>query len=211
MKKLFNLQLFAEDATTATSTQAATANSAASNATAATDQKSTTAKEEEKSATAAKEQKEEKVFTHAEFDRLFNQKYAELEKKKQKELDEATKLANMNATEKANYEKEQIIKERDEVIKERDELKKAASLAEMTKTARKMLADEGVNVSDELLTMFVNTDAENTKAAVDSFSKLFKEAVEKAVKDRLRGETPKTGTAGAAPMSEFDKKLKKYS
>lgn len=208
MKKLFNLQLFAEEAAASAATAA---ESAASSATAATEQESTTAKEEKKPATAAKEQKEEKVFTHAEFDRLFNQKYAELEKKKQKELDEATKLANMNATEKANYEKEQIIKERDEIIKERDELKKAASLAEMTRTARKMLADEGVNVSDELLTMFVNTDAENTKAAVDSFSKLFKEAVESAVKDRLRGETPKTGTATNTAVSEFDKKYKKYS
>jgi hypothetical protein len=206
MKKLFNLQLFAEEGATETP-------SATSADSTATEQESTTAKEETKPATAAKEQKkvEEKVFTHADFDRLFNQKYAELQKKAQKEIDEATKLANMNAEEKANYEKEKLIKERDEVIKERDELKKAASLTEMTKTARKMLADNGVNVSDELLTMFVSTDAENTKAAVDSFSKLFKEAVESGVKDRLRGETPKTGTVSTAPISEFEKRMKKYT
>lgn len=210
MKKMFNLQLFADEAATGA---ANTATSAALATTAAAAQESTTAKEEKKEpVTAAKEQKsEEKVFTHAEFDRLFNQKYAELEKKKAKEIDEAKKLAEMNAEEKANFERDKAIKERDEVIKERDELKKAASLAEMTRTARKMLNDGGISVSDELLTMFVNTDAENTKAAVDSFSKLFKEAVESAVKDRLRGETPKVGTVSTTPISEFEKKMKKYT
>lgn len=192
---MFNLQLFAEETATEGTTTTATA---------ATEQESTTAKEETKPATAATEQKGEAKYTDADLDRIINKKFAELEQKKQKQIDEATKLANMNATEKANYEKEQL-------KKELDELKKQAALSEMTKTARKMLADEGVNVSDELLAMFVNTDAENTKAAVDSFTKLFKEAVENGVKDRLRGETPKTGTVSTAPISEFEKKLKKYS
>lgn len=196
MKKLFNLQLFAEETATEAASITAT--------TAATAQESTTAKEETKPATAATEQKNEAKYTDADLDRIINKKFAELEQKKQKQIDEATKLANMNATEKANYEKEQL-------KKELDELKKQAALSEMTKTARKMLSEEGVNVSDELLSMFVNTDAENTKAAVDSFSKLFKEAVENGVKDRLRGETPKTGTVSAAPVSEFEKKMKKYT
>ena len=203
MKKLFNLQLFAEEVTPPPATsEPATA--------AATDQEKPI--DTKKPATAATEpKKEEPKYTDADLDRIINKKFAELEQKKQKQIDEAKKLAEMNAEEKANFERDKAIKERDEVIKERDELKKAASLAEMTKTARKMLADGGITVSDELLTMFVNTDAENTKAAVDSFSKLFKEAVESAVKDRLRGETPKTGTMSASPISEFEKRMKKYS
>lgn len=200
MKKLFNLQLFAEDAATETATAAAT--SADSATTAAAEQGKTTTDKEP--VTVAKEQKSEAKYTDADLDRIINKKFAELEQKKQKQIDEATKLANMNATEKANYEKEQL-------QKELNELKKQAALAEMTKTARKMLNEDGITVTDELLTMLVNTDAENTKAAVDSFSKLFKEAVENGVKDRLRGETPKTGTVSAAPVSEFDKKYKKYS
>lgn len=196
MKKKFNLQLFADEVTPGTAPAPSTEPAAP------TQENPTNDKEPAPVATLKKE--DEPKYTDADLDKIINKKFAELEQKKQKQIDEATKLANMNATEKANYEKEQL-------QKELDELKKQAALAEMTKTARKMLSEDGITVSDELLTMFVNTDAENTKAAVDSFSKLFKEAVESAVKDRLRGETPKTGTVSAAPISEFEKKLKKYT
>lgn len=209
MKKKFNLQLFADDAATATAT--ATDNGeAAKTETAAAEQGKTT--EDKKPETAAQQSKaDEKVFTHAEFDRLFNQKYAELEKKKQKELDEAKKLAAMNAEEKANFERDKAIQERDDAIRERDELKKAASLAEITKTARKMLADDGLNVSDELLAMIVTSDAEKTKAAIDSFKTLLTDAVESNVKERLKGETPRIGTGKAVgSVSEIDKRIKKY-
>jgi hypothetical protein len=207
MKKKFNLQLFADEAATAT----ATGNGeAAQTGNAAAEQEKTT--EDKKPETAAQQSKaDEKVFTHAEFDRLFNQKYAELEKKKQKELDEAKKLAAMNAEEKANFERDKAIQERDDAIKERDELKKAATLAEITKTARKMLAEDGINVSDELLAMIVNPDAEKTKAAVDGFKSLFSAAVESGVKERLKGETPRIGTGGSVgSVSEIDKRIKKY-
>ena len=86
-------------------------------------------------------------------DKILNKKFAEWEKKKQKEVDEAKKLADMNAKEKAEYE-------RDKLQKELDELKRKNSLSEMTKTARKMLSDEGVSVSDDVLSMIVSTDAE---------------------------------------------------
>jgi hypothetical protein len=48
----------------------------------------------------------------------------------------------------------------------------------------------------------VTTDAEETKAAVDAFAKAFKDAVESAVKDRLKGEPPRKGTGGAASMTK---------
>ena len=76
---------------------------------------------------------------------------------------------------------------------ELDALKKKDSLSEMTKTARKMLSDEGVSVPDEVLAMIVDTDAEKTKAAVDAFGKAFKDAVESAVKEKLKGNPPKKG------------------
>ena len=72
----------------------------------------------------------------------------------------------------------------------------------MTKTARKMLSDEGVSVSDDVLSMIVSTDAEKTKAAVDAFAKAFNEAVEAAVKEKLKGNPPKKGTSGGAPMTK---------
>ena len=130
--------------------------------------------------------KPELKYTDEDVDKLFNKKFAEWEKKKQKEIDEAKKLAEMNAQERAEHE-------RDELQKELDALKKKDSLSEMTKTARKMLSDEGVSVPDEVLAMIVDTDAEKTKAAVDAFGKAFKDAVESAVKEKLKGNPPKKG------------------
>ena len=189
-KHLFDLQLFAEEAENASDSAAVT-------------EQGNTQKDKEPAPTATQKDKGEAKYTDEDVNKLLNQKFAEWQKKKDKEIDEAAKLASMDATEKVVYE-------RDQAIKERDELKAQMALADMTKTARKILADNGITVGDELLSMFVSTDAKDTKAAVDTFTRLFKETVESAVKDRLRGEPPKKGTGGDTPMSEIDKRLKKY-
>lgn len=134
---------------------------------------------------------EDKKYTDADLDRIINKKFAELQKKKEKEVAEAKKLAEMNAQEKAEYE-------RDQLQKELDALKKKDTLSEMTKTARNILSEENINLNDNLLSMLVTTDAEQTKTAINNFSKLFKEAVESAVKERLRGNTPRRGTGSGA-------------
>ena len=134
-------------------------------------------------------------YTDADLDRIINKKFAELEQKKKKEIDEAKKLANMNAQQKAEHE-------RDLLQKELDDYKRRDSLAEMTKTARKMLSDEGISVGDDLLSVMVSTDAEQTKSAIDSFSKMFKSAVEAAVKEQIKGNTPKKGIGGGSMTKE---------
>lgn len=192
MKKRFiDLQLFAEEATTTDSA-----------ASAATEQGNPTVLNEPVPAATLKDKGELK-YSDADVNKLIDQKFAEWQKKQQKAVDEAQKLATMNATQKAEYD-------RDQLQKELDELKRQASIAEMSKAARKMLADDGISITDDLLSMIVNTNAEETKAAVDSFGALFKEAVESAVKDRLRGEPPKKGSSVGAPMSEIDKRISKY-
>ena len=185
-KRFFDLQLFADDA--------ATGNDAAAQESAAVaEQENPTDKKPVPTATL--KDKGEAKYTDADVDELINQKFAEWQKKQQKAVDEAQKLATMNATQKAEYE-------RDQLKQELDELKRQASIAEMSKTARKMLAEDGISVSDELLSMLVTTDAEETKAAVDGFSKAFTEAVESAVKERLKGEPPRKGAGGAASMTK---------
>lgn len=193
---LFNLQLFSDDAPETVSDPETTPEQTTEQAT-----------EQKQDSKASK--KEEKVFTHDDFNRLFNQKYAELELKKQKEVDEAKKLAEMNAEEKANYKAQQEKERADKVQKELDEYKRKDALNEMSKTARKMLADENINIPDELLSRLVTTDATETKSAVDSFAKMYKEAVESGVKERLRGDVP-TASTGSATISEIDKRIKKY-
>lgn len=193
MKKIFDIQLFAEEV-------ADSADSPAS-APSGNDKKPTETNNTDKQ--PERETKAEPKYTDEDLDRIINRKWAEMEKKKQREVDEAKKLAEMNAQQKAEYE-------RDQMRKELDAYKRKDALAEMAKTARKMLADENITVSDELLSMMVTTDAAQTKAAIDGFAKLFKDSVESAVKERLRGETPRRGTGSDSPVSEIEKRIKKY-
>lgn len=137
-----------------------------------------------------------KRYTDEDVDDIINRKFAEWQKKQQKAVDEAKKLAEMNAQQRAEHE-------RDQLQKELDDYKRKDSLAEMTKTARKMLSESGITASDDILSVLVTTDAEQTKAAIDSFSKAFQAAVEAAVKERLRGEPPRRGSGGGtAPMTK---------
>ena len=137
----------------------------------------------------------EKKYTDADLDEIINRRFARWQKEQQKKEDEAAKLAEMNATEKAKYEKEQL-------EKELNEYKRKDSIAKMTKTARSMLAESNISVSDDLLSMFVSTDAEQTKAAVEAFADCFSKAVENAVKERLKGDPPRKGAGGATKMTK---------
>lgn len=207
MRTIFDLQLFAD----AAGDSAGNAENTANENNKAAENTGNDTKGTSKEASKAEEKKYTEAEFNARFDSLFNQKYAELEKKKQKELDEAKKLAEMNATEKAEYE---LNKERENhaaTQKELDEYKRKDALAEMTKTARKMLTERNINVSDDVLAVLVSTDAEKTKAAIDSFAKAYTADVEAAVKEKLRGETPKSGTGNTGhTISEIDKRIAKY-
>ena len=134
--------------------------------------------------------KDTKKYTDADVDEIINKKFAKWQKEQEKKISEAEKLAGMNAQEKAEHE-------RDKLQKELDELKRANSIAEMEKTARTMLRDDGVNVPDEVVSSLIADDADSTKTKVEAFSKAFKEAVQTAVKDALKGKAPATGKGGS--------------
>lgn len=174
-----NLQLFADDTQTSTET--------------ATEGTDTTSKDNSKA--DDKKTESQAKYTDEDVNKIIDKKFAEWQKKQQKEVDEAKKLAEMNATQKAEYE-------RDQLKKKLEELERQASLGEMTKTARKMLSESNINIPDELLSMMVTTDAEETKVAVDGFAKAFKEAVESEVKERLKGEPPKRSSGSSQSMTK---------
>ena len=98
-------------------------------------------------------------------------------------LTEAEKLAKMTKEEKAEYRAKKA-------EKELEELKKMNARTELAKTARKMLADENINIPDELLGNLVADDADGTKAAVEAFTKMYKDAVQAAVKEAIKGKPP---------------------
>lgn len=110
-------------------------------------------------------------------------------------LSEAEKLAKMTNEEKAAYRMSQMEKELN-AFKEKD------TLAEMSKTARKMLSEEDITIPDELLAHLVSTDAEDTKNTVQAFAKLFKDAVQEAIKAKYKGNPPKKGTGGKGSMTK---------
>lgn len=110
-------------------------------------------------------------------------------------LSEAEKLAKMTKEEKAEYKTRQL-------EKELADLKRQNAVTEMAKTARKMLADEEINIPDELLGHLVSDNAEDTKTTVESFSKLYKAAVQAAVKEALKGNAPKGGSGGKGAVTK---------
>ena len=109
-------------------------------------------------------------------------------------VSEAEKLAQMTSEEKAEYRAKKA-------EQELADLKKQIALGDMAKTARKMLSEENIAVPDEIIMNLVSDDAEKTKSAVESFAKVFKDAVQAAVKEALKGNPPKAGTGGAKPVT----------
>ena len=138
----------------------------------------------------------EKKYTDEDVNRIVQERL----KREREKADEAKKLENMTAQERAEHE-------RDALKKELDELKKADALNKMAQEARKMLSNEKINVSDGLVNMMVTSEAKTTKENVDNFIKMFKAAVQDAVKDSLRGKAPTTGGSSTLTRAELDKKL----
>lgn len=109
-------------------------------------------------------------------------------------VSEAEKLAQMTSEEKAEYRAKKA-------EQELADLKKQIALGDMAKTARKMLSEENITVPDEIVMNLVSDDAEKTKSAVESFAKVFKDAVQAAVKEALKGNPPKAGSGGATAVT----------
>lgn len=138
---------------------------------------------------------DEKKYSDADLDKIIGQKFAKWQKDQEKAVSEAKRLAAMTEQEKAEHE-------RDEIKKELEALKRANNMAEMGKQARKMLSDDGITIPDDLVDMVIAEDADKTKTRVQTFSRLFKAAVQDAVKDTLKGRAPGTSTSPGTPTKE---------
>lgn len=151
---------------------------------------------EEKVEPKAEPKEPEKKYTDAEVDKIVQDRLAREQKKREKEVAEAEKLAKMNEQERYDYEMS-------ELKKELANLKAEKSRSEMMTTARQMLANDGLNISDALIGVLVTSDAEQTNEAVKNFSKLFQAEVDKAVKASLAGGNPKKGSASALTKEQI--------
>lgn len=171
-KNLFNLQMFAEDTPA-----------------------EPTAPTEKQPNEPESEPKSEAKYTDADLDRIIGQKFAAWQKQQEKKVSEAERLSKMTAEEKA-AEKLKALEDK------LHGYEVAAARAEMTKQARAMLQDKNIMIGDELLANLIADDADGTKASVESFISLFNAAVEKAVKDALKSESPKAGSAPTGMTKE---------
>lgn len=132
--------------------------------------------------------KQQPKYTDADVDEIVSKRLAKWEKQQAAKVEEAAKLAEMNAQQKAEYE-------RDKVQKELDEYKRRDTVNAMVAESRRQLSEQGITVSDGILARLVGETAEETKASVDAFSAAFTAAVEDAVKKQLAGKAPAAGVA----------------
>ena len=132
--------------------------------------------------------KQQPKYTDADVDEIVSKRLAKWEKQQAAKVEEAAKLAEMNAQQKAEYE-------RDKVQKELDEYKRRDTVNAMVAESRRQLSEQGIAVSDDILARLVGETAEETKASVDAFSTAFAAAVEDAVKKQLAGKAPAAGVA----------------
>ena len=132
-----------------------------------------------------------KKYSDKDLDAILNKRFARWQKQQQAAISEAEKLAHMSEAEKS-------AKAMKDLQAEIAELKRDKALADVAKTARGILAEEGITVSEAILSALVTDDAEATDARVKEYAKAFKQAVQAEVKRQLKGTQPKTGTPGGA-------------
>lgn len=107
----------------------------------------------------------------------------ELEKEQQAKQTEAKKLEDMTELQRAQHEAKMLREENEALELERD-------LAKQMTIARRELADAGIVLNDDLLSMFVSPEAEKTNVAIDSLKDLFPKAVNAAVEKALKRTPP---------------------
>ena len=164
---------------------------------------------QEQASTPDTEQSTEKTFTQAEMDEIIQQRLKKAEKsyarKMQEKLDEAEKLRQMNAEQKAEYEKE---KQEAEIADLKAQLNRNA----LEKVASKLLSEAGIVADDEILSFVVKEDAEGTQEAINRFSSLVNDIADKKVSEMLKGNTPEKIEGNLkAPMTEEEFRRLSYT
>lgn len=141
---------------------------------------------------------EVKTFTRDEVNKIVNAETNKaLEKYKEQveaEKTEAEKLAKMKSDEKLQYQLKKEKSEKDDALAELNAYK-------LKEEAIKVASEKGLDVSLLNLINFKTTTAEELNTNIENMTSVFNKAVEKAVNERLKEDTPITKTT-----STIDKK-----
>ncbi|MEV3298623.1 DUF4355 domain-containing protein [Paenibacillus larvae] len=161
----------------------------------------TTKENKEQNKEQVKEEKGKVTFTpeqQAVIEEMFSARFAREKKKSEAEKEEAAKLAEMNAQQKAEYERDQLQKQLEELLKK-------DRFNEMSKEANKMLKESGIVADDQVLGFVVKDTAEATQESVKAFVDLVNAKAEEITKQKLSGTAPRvqTSTSNAMTKSEI--------
>ena len=145
----------------------------------------------------------EKKYTDADIDKIVKERLARERKaaeKKARQQAEAEKLKNMTAAEKRDAEFEEMKARLATLEAEKNQ-------ASMLSTASDILKDAGIVVSSKLVGHLIAETADETKANVDEFVKLYNDAVNKGVKAAMKasGSNPKKSGASTLTREEIMK------
>ena len=145
------------------------------------------------------------VYNDEEVNEIVKKRLARAEREKQAAVDEAAKLAKMNADQKKDYELEKA-------QKERDELKSQLATYEMGKQARSMFEEAKLTVTEDDLQHVVTPEAESTEANVKWLIAHDQAVAEGVRQELLKGSTPKThGSKVETPGAAFAKQRNQQS
>ena len=141
--------------------------------------------------------KEKKTFTQAELDKILNKKFAQWQKKTEEAKAEAERKAKLTEAEKLAEEREEF-----------EAMKKQFKYEQRVNSTSKVLASN--NLPIEFADFLIGDSDEATTQRVDLFKNAFNEALEKAVRERLKGKTPQVGTSKSKNYDAFLDGFGKY-
>ena len=132
---------------------------------------------------AEPQKQQEKLFTQEEVNNIVEKRLNKEKNKWKNEVDQAKRLAEMSAEDRA---REQFKMEKAEFERQRAEFERERLLVQ---TQRELSTK---NIPVEFADMLVKDDAESTKVAIDTFASLYSQSVEKGVSNKMKGRPPKT-------------------
>lgn len=142
----------------------------------------------------------EKKYTDADIDKIVKERLARERKaaeKKARQQAEAEKLKNMTAAEKRDAEFEEMKARLATLEAEKNQ-------ASMLSTASDILKDAGINVSSKLVGHLIAETADETKANVDEFVKLYNDAVNKGIRAAMKAAGSNPKKSGSSTLTKED-------
>lgn len=132
---------------------------------------------------AEPQKQQEKLFTQEEVNNIVEKRLNKEKNKWRNEVDQAKRLAEMSAEDRA---REEFKMQKAEFERQKAEFERERLLVQ---TQRELSTK---NIPVEFADMLVKDDAESTKAAIDNFASLYNQSVEKGVSNKMKGRPPKT-------------------